>query len=262
MKDIRFNSLIQVVDFFCDTKLKVLGSGAEGTCYKVGNKTYKLYNDIYSDLFNNEVDKMNLLKFRDIIINNVYFIRALIYYENDLIGIITDYASGINCGKTLLYRRNLDKLILALNTLSDNIYELSKLGIYIEDHFLPNILYDNVNFKLIDTGSYYYSKEIPESDDNKDKDDIEVIYKKNMTKIMKMLFSSITNVDPLRDNFIFAFLWYIDSPYKKYLVDTDLLLNPGDTITGIRNTIQEEIGREITAFSQCKNDLLRIRKKR
>lgn len=78
---------------------------------------------------------------------------------------------------------------------------------------------------------------------------------------MKLLFKAITSYNSLIDNFIFAYLTEIDNEYKDYLVDTDLMIDPDTTIIGIRNAIQEGIGREITSFSNCRKDLLRIRKK-
>lgn len=262
MEDIRFNSLVNFVNVFGN--VKVLGSGKEGTCYKKGSKTYKLYKPMYYNLYNNEVAIKRLLKFRNLLIDNIYFIRSLIYVGDDMIGSVSNYASGMNCGKVQLHRRNLDKLILSLSILKKNIYELSELGIYIEDEFLPNMLYDGNTFKLIDTGGYYYSSEILDCEvfDCEDKDDVLVIYRKNMKKIMKLLFQNITNIDTKNDDFIFAFLWYVDSPYKTYLIDTDLMINPDETIIGIRDTIEECVGHRIENFSSCRNELLKIRKRR
>lgn len=260
MEDIRIDSLVKFVNLFENTK--VLGSGKEGTCYKKGNRTYKLYKSLYCNLYNNDIAIKRLLKFRDLLVDNVYFIRSLIYVDGDMVGSVSDYASGMNCGKVQLHRRNLDKLILALSTLKKNVYELSELGIYIEDEFLPNMLYDGKVFKFIDTGGYYYSSEILDYEVEEDKDDVLVIYRKNMKKVMNLLYGNITNINTINDDFIFAFLWYADSPYKTYLVDTDLMINPDEAIIGIRNTIQEYVGHEIDTFSSCRNELLRIRKRR
>lgn len=254
MEDIRFNNLINLVDFFLCDRVKVLGSGSEGTCYKIGNYTYKLYNELYSDLLNNDIAIERLLKFRDIIIDNIYFIKAAMYYDNQLIGSVCEYASGKCCKGALLYRSKIDKLVRALNILKENIYELSKLGICIDDNFLGNVLYDGNNFKLIDTGSYFYY--------NKDDYDTDIIYLKNMKKIMKILFLGITDKIYMEDDFIFGFLWKIDSPYKYYLIDDDLIMNPGNTIIGIKNTIEEYIGYEIDTFSRCRKDLLKIKKRK
>lgn len=259
MDDIRFNSLDNFTRYLINNNIRVLGSGKEGTCYKIGDKSYKLYNELYCNLYNNDVYVKRLLQYKNVIIDNIYFIRALIYYNDNVVGSVTEYASGINCGDKKLHRCKIDKLVNALSILKNNIYELSKLGIYVEDDFLPNVIYDGNNFKLIDTGDYFNYSEL---DSTLNKDNVMDIYRKNMTKIIKMLFTNITNKYYIVDHFIFGFLWHIDSPYKSYLVDTDMLCNPDETILGIKNTICEYIGYEIDTFSKCKSDLLKIRKRK
>lgn len=234
-----------------------LGKGKEGICYRIGNKTYKLYNEFYCNIFSCDSYASELIKFKNLYINNIYFIRELIYDNDLIIGSVCDYANGVSCAKTQLHRRKIDSLVKALDSLKNSILELSKLGIYIDDSFLANILYDGKYFKLIDTGSYYYSNQILNIND-----DVNMIYKSNMKLIMKNLFVNITNKYCELDNFIFVFLWYIDSPYKYYLVDNDLMMEPDKTIIGIKEILQEYIGYEISNFSQCRNDLLKIRKKK
>lgn len=247
--DIRCSNLPEFIEYFNGSKK--LKSGSEGTCYKIGNKTYKLYNSFYKSLLNNDREIERLLRFRDVIVNNIYFIRGLIYYNNEMIGSITDYAKGIDCGYINLHRKNIDKIIKALSVLKKDIYELSRLGIYVDDVYLCNILYDNINFKLIDTASYISTLD----------KDISVIYRKNMKQVIRVLFRGITDKIYSDDNFIYAFLEYIDSPYKDYLEDIDLIMNPDMTIKEIKNIIEEYTEKEIVSFSNCRSDLLRIRKK-
>ena len=64
------------------------------------------------------------------------------------------------------------------------------------------------------------------------------------------------------DDFIFGYLQKVNSPYKDYLKDIDLMINMDDTIIGIRNEIQECVGREIKTFSSCRKDLQRVMKMR
>lgn len=260
MENIRFNKLSQVVDFFKEAEK--IGSGTEGTCYKIGDKSYKLYHPLFCNLYGNSVYRNRLLKLRESVVENFYFIKNLIYLRGNLIGSISDYAPGKSCDDIFLHKRNLDRLIIALDTLKKNIYELSEQRIYIDDEFLSNILYDSNVFRIIDTGGYFLSSDIPIDSSDKDRDDVLTIYKRNMKKIMYLLFKKITDLDEEHDDFIFAYLWRINSPYKKYLIDDDLMLNPSETIIGIRNTIQEDIGREITSFSNCRRDLTRILKKK
>ena len=252
MDNIIFSSKEDMEDLF--DNLRVLGSGSEGICYKNKKLVYKKYNEMYIDLYDNDIAIDRLLRFRNIIIENIYFIRSLIYLDNLMIGSISEYASGINCSKKMLFRCNIDKIIKALFVLKKNIYELSKLGICVEDNYLGNILYDGNNFKLIDTGSYYYYIDIP----GVNSFDEMFVYEKNMRKIVRMIFKNITNVD-MGDDFILSFLWKIDSPYKSYLVDRDLLCNPDETIIGIRNIISEYSGYEIDNFSSCKKLLKKNR---
>lgn len=256
MEDIIFRDLIQIVDCFYGSKF--LGSGREGKCYKIGDKTYKFYNFSYCDLLDNVDSKSKLLKFRDLFIDNIYFIRALIFYDDLLVGSVTDYASGKSCDSVNLHRCNIKKLIEALANLKKSLYELSEVGIYVEDVFFSNILYDGNRFKLIDTSGYLYSTEIGEYE-HSDKDDILVIYEENMKSVIGELFRGITDKKYKNDNFIYSFLQEINSPYKDYLVDRDLLMYPDETIIGIRNIVCEYIGREIYSFSSCRGDLMKIR---
>ena len=252
MNNIVFKDLIQFVDFV-RTFDKKLGVGMEGTCYKKDDKTYKLYNHSYRDNYDNSKSQENLLKFRDIHVDNFYFIRSLIFIRSSIVGSVSKYADGKTCSKIYLHRRNLDDLINALNLLKKNIMDLSRKHIYINEFWLENILYDGIKFSFIDTGAYYFQEDSG--------DDVTTIYRKNITTIMKYLFKSITNFTSSLDNFIFAYLNEINSEYKDYLEDADLMINPDETIIGIRNVIQEGIGREITTFSDCRRELLRIRKK-
>ena len=258
MDDIKFKNIIQVVDFFRGSRK--LGSGREGSCYKKDNRCYKLYNHFTRDSIITVSDRMDLLKFRDIIIDNIYFIKCLLSLNDDVIGAGTYYASGISCDGVKLYRRNLDKLIMALGILKRNVYELSSYGIYIDDDYLENIVYDGNVFSLIDTRDYYFSG--GEKDKSNGTDDASDIYRKNMSLIMKHLFKSITNVNSSCDDFILEYLIEIDSEYKDYLRDSDLMINPDETIIGIRNVIENSIGRRIDAFSNCRKELLRVRKKK
>ncbi|MBQ2873416.1 MAG: hypothetical protein IJE89_05405 [Bacilli bacterium] len=258
MDNMIFKDLVHFVDFTRSFDKK-LGVGMEGTCYKKGKNSYKLYNRTYRDIYDSRQEQVRLLKFRDIQIDNFYFIRSLIFIRENIVGSVSSYADGVNCSDAKLYKRNLDNLINALNILKGNVIELSKNYIYIDDLWLENILYDNREFIFIDTSDYYLREDSKKPNDKSD--DVSDIYRKNMTIIMKLLFKAITSYNSLIDNFIFAYLTEIDNEYKDYLVDTDLMIDPDTTIIGIRNAIQEGIGREITSFSNCRKDLLRIRKK-
>ena len=199
MEDIIFNNEKDIDGFF--GHLKSLGSGAEGVVYKKRNYTYKRYNDLYRDLYSNEISIYRLSRYRDIIIDNIYFIRGLMYCNDMVVGSISKFSGGINCSKLHLYMCKLDKLIMALFILKKNIYELSKLGICIEDNFLGNILYLDVTFRFIDTGSYYNYTDIPGVIDY----DIDFVYRKNMRKVIHKLFLNITNYRDIEDNFIYKF---------------------------------------------------------
>lgn len=256
MEDIRFYSMEELDNFLENGRY--LGRGREGICYKILNKTYKLY---YHDYWTSDpIEIENLLWFKDLMVENVYFIRGLIYVDDRMVASITDYAVGRSCGIVNLHRCNLDRLIVALATLKKTIYELSELGIYVYDSFVSNILYDRNSFKLIDTSSYLYSTEIC-GYGYSNKDDILVIYEANMKAVIRVLFRKITDVREQQDNFIYSFLQEINSPYKDYLQDRDLLIHPDKTIIGIRDTICEYVGGEIDSFSNCRRDLLRVRKK-
>ena len=253
MDDIRFDEISQIVEFFRGSKK--LGYGMEGTCYRIENISYKLYNSLYRDIYG-ELDKQKeLIKFKELVIDNVYFIRALIFYRDKLMGSVSQYACGNSCGSIYLHRRNLDRIINALKILKKSVYQLSELGICIMDHDLSNVLYDDRVFSLIDVCDYCYA------DDSKDiVGDVKAIYRENMKKISGLLFRSITGYCNMYDKFIFGYLQEVNSLYKDYLVDVDLMMDVDGTIMGIRNEIEEFIGRDVITFSSCRKDLQRIMK--
>ena len=72
MEDIIFNSERDINGFFCH--LKSIDSGSEGTVYKKRNYAYKRYNDLYRNLYSNDIYIYRLSRYRDIIIDNIYFV--------------------------------------------------------------------------------------------------------------------------------------------------------------------------------------------
>ena len=100
MDNIIFKEKLEMEEFV--NNLKYLGRGSEGLCYRYNKYVYKIYNDNYINLYNNDIAINRLLQFRDIIIDNIYFIRRLIYLDNLMIGSISEYADGISCSKKML----------------------------------------------------------------------------------------------------------------------------------------------------------------
>lgn len=247
MNNIIFDNNDELDDYF--SNLKKLGSGYEGICYRNGNITCKIYKNFYQKIINGNFNNIEyLLNFKDVYVDNIYFIRGLILCKGKVVGSYTEYASGVSCIKKNLHRCNIDNLVNGLVVLKKNIYDLSKLGICIDDNFLGNTLYDGKVFKLIDTYSYYYfDKEL----------DIDFIYQENMRNVFVELFQNITNKYYENDKFIYSFLRNVDSPYKDYLDDIDLIINPDKTILGIKDTISEYIGIEVDSFAKCRKKLLK-----
>ena len=254
MEDIKFNNERDIDGFF--RHLKVLGSGAEGVVHKKGIYAYKRYNDLYRDLYSNDISIYRLSRYRDVIIDNIYFIRALIYYNDMVVGSVSNFSGGISCSKLRLYMCRLDKLVRALSILKKNVYELSELGICMEDIFLGNILYLDGTFRFIDTGSYYDYIDIPGVDRN----DVDLVYRKNMRKVINKLFLCITDYRGEEDNFIYRFLLDTDSIYKDYMCDIDLMIDPDNTILGIKRELEEYIGYEIESFSSSRKELIKLKK--
>ena len=87
--------------------------------------------------------------------------------------------------------------------------------------------------------------------------DIDFVYRKNMRKVIHKLFLNITNYRGIEDNFIYRFLLNNDSIYKDYMKDIDLMINPDDTILGIKVELEEYIGYEINSFSECRKILVK-----
>ena len=254
MQDIIFNNERDIDGFF--GHLKSLGNGSEGIVYRKGTYSYKKYNDLYRNLYSNEISIFKLSRYRDIIIDNIYFIRALIFYNDMTIGCIGDYSGGMCCNKIYLHMYKLDGIINALSTLKKNIYELSKLGICVDDVFLGNILYLKETFRFIDTGSYYNYTDVPGIDSF----DVNLVYRMNMKKIMCDLFLFITDYKEIENNIVYRFLLDVDSIYKDYMFDIDLMCDPDNTILGIKRELEEYIGYELDSFSSCKKGLTKLKK--
>jgi len=125
-----------------------------------------------------------------------------------------------------------------------------------EDIFLGNILYLDGTFRFIDTGSYYDYIDIPGVDRN----DVDLVYRKNMRKVINKLFLCITDYRGEEDNFIYRFLLDTDSIYKDYMCDIDLMIDPDNTILGIKREVEEYIGYGMDSFSTCRKELVKLKK--
>lgn len=267
MEDMVFASQAAFATFLEENKAQKLGYGIEGTCYRVGDMTYKVYNNAYREMLERKNLVHALKKYRDVFIDNVYFIRRLVYVGDMLACSVTNYADGVACNKISLYEKNLDTLIQAFEELSAALFELSAFGISTQDPFLGNILYNDQVFQLIDTAGYSpYRNRLEKSNDNNrleednNSDYLFALYKKNALPFMKLLLAKVTNHK--KDDFIFRYLKDIHSPYQDFLNDEDLLMEPDLTIASIRDAIQEGIGRKIDTFSSCKTDLVRTMRRK
>lgn len=139
-------------------KEDILGSGAQGTCFRVENKVYKIFNEFYDKYGYDQIiyDRNILLQFSDIINNTYIWPLDVIMVGNIVVGYMYDYVNGRDlCGINPL-SINLDKFDKNLRKVPSDIKIISDYGVETYD-VMYNILYGNKGFYVIDSLEYMLS---------------------------------------------------------------------------------------------------------
>jgi len=248
MNDLYFNSLEEINNFLLFKKY--LSSGVEGSCYKYNDYTLKFFHNYLEQ--NSIYDEKYYLQFKDINVDNFYFVKNMIYLGNEdnkkIIGTISNHATGNTLSYNSLYAVSINKLIESLKILRKNVLELSQNAISLGDSiFIKNIIYDDV-FKFIDLANFYYTYEEPY-----------YLFKNNFYIIMRELFPSIIN-SYSKDDIIVEYINKIDNQYN-IMYDYELLLNPVKLITNLKNSLEDYCNIEINSFKDCESILKQKLKK-
>ena len=146
MKNINFKNIEDLNKYIDIHKIKILGSGIEGTCYLLDIGL------VMKVLFK-EVNLSNELQFKDINNSSFIFTKNIGLIDGKVKSLYMDYAEGCNLKKHIPVEQKITTIGEQLQVLVDDIKEISKLGILVRDFHSENVIYNN-NFKIIDTNNY------------------------------------------------------------------------------------------------------------
>lgn len=215
----------------------ILGSGSQGTCYKVGNKVYKIFNQF---VFNDDYDdwiKYNgeeILKFSSICNNTYVFPKDIITVSSLVVGYVTEFVNGSNLDKLNPLTVDLDKFACGLEKVYFDIESISSFSVRSYD-VLYNIMYGADGFKVVDTLEYSVS--------TIDNVDLFNINKSNFN-VGILLFL----VDGYFDDFINNSI-YLKDMYNDYSVDIKLFLKE------FRKALSMNEGLDIYTLSEARKSL-------
>lgn len=240
MENLNFKNLYDLEEFLQYKEL--LGQGAEGVCFKIGDYTLKIYKHLLETRKtqtkeDNERLYNYFLKFKDVEIDNFTFVKNIATMENgNIIGTISKYVKGTSLDLLKLHNLPIEDILKAIEQLIPNIKRLSaEYNIKVEDVFMTNIIYEQNKIYFIDTSSYSFDEEEPY-----------YIYKYNMIHIMKELMRCVTN--SYHDYTLIEFLNKFNSECN-YIEEEELLLNPIKLLKQIKKAIEEFCDTEIMSFS-------------
>ena len=157
----KFRSMNDLYLWLYEYKNFCLGSGAQGTCYKVGNKVFKIFNEyVDRDYLDDEMvySKSEILRFSYVNNNTYIFPTDVIMVDDIVVGYVMSYVSGKTIDKINPLFVDLDRFALDLEKVYSDVKILSALGIRSFD-VVYNIMYGFDWFKIIDTMDYNYSSE-------------------------------------------------------------------------------------------------------
>ena len=154
----RFMNMYQLEIWLEYHEEDTLGSGAQGTCFKIGNKVYKIFNEFcdeyrYDDIVYNKDD---LLRFSEIKNNTFVWPSDVIVVGDKVVGYITDYIDAKSLYEINPLRVSLEKYIKSLDLVLDDIKIISDNGVMTFD-VSYNTLYGRNGFNVIDTMEYTLS---------------------------------------------------------------------------------------------------------
>lgn len=129
-----------------------LGSGAEGTAYKMNNGYVIKILDGFDD---REYTEEQYLKFSDLEVDSYYFAKQVIYVDNKIAAYIMKQCKGENLLESNPFSIKLDKLMLDYDKMDTDtkILSLNKIQGY---DMIYNFIYGRNGFGAIDTAEYKY----------------------------------------------------------------------------------------------------------
>lgn len=235
MDNMYFLNRMTALEYF-----KKHGTKVYGNMYKLPDgRLIKKYDENKSH--SSFLSKDRLLDFKDVNIEGVSFIKALVYTGLfDVYATITRDVPGMSLKEMPLGYYQIDYLIAAIKKFENTIRELSSEGISATmDVYIGNIIYDGKTLTLIDTAEYYYKSK-----------STMVIYEDNMLALMNDIFFNIFSITGYTE--IYYLKEYFKMRGSKYIKfdEKEFLLNPSETLTEIRNLFEEDFGLKINTFNE------------
>lgn len=230
-----------------------LGEGAQGTCY--------LYNEIWTlKIFKGRYTKYlqskgidSILRYQDVEIDNYSFVKCLVFLGDTIAGALSPYTKGKDLTKIPLSSLNINDVASMAKELALSTELLTMLNIRAYDVRRKNIIYGDQGLTVIDTLGF---------DDFSGQN-----YNKNLRVNLEMVMSCVINsalglIDPsipmeVDYEIVAYFLRQIDSKYKDYATDVNLLMKPDELLLGIKSELEEFIETSISTFSDAKKPLQR-----
>lgn len=229
-------------DFYFRNK-KFLGVGIEGNCLKIDNeRVAKLYHKNVLKKYEGKTSREKLLEFKDIQIDNFYFIKELIWVRFQMIGSIMPFVEGINLEDKVLGEISIDELCADLENLINSINCLSSEKIMVDDILRKNTIYNN-GFHFIDTGCFFYSNQ-----------SFSNVFYYNVKEIIGMIlyelfYELFIHFDVIRN--------LLEEKYCNWCTDLDILCNPREFLFEIKKALEEKVEQEIYTFNDSSLILIR-----
>lgn len=232
-------------NYFNDNAEIICNRGVCGV-YKLDNNVIKKINKKKSEGIYDCFSINNLLQFKNIDVEGFSFAKALVYSGLfDVYATITKYVEGCDISDKPLSYYQIDNVINAVKNIEIAIRKLSDYGVYANDVNYGNIIFDGKNITIIDTTEYYFGE-----------DDASYIYQKNIQKVMDMIFRNIFYKSiAYRNGFasvntIYKYFWLRGSEFEHFL-EIEYLINPVETLIGIRKFMEEDFGVKLDNFVDC-----------
>lgn len=211
--------------------------------YRIDDTIIKRFNPDKSRMIYDEFDEKKLLQFKDVDVEQFYFIKSLLFTGAfNIHSTIYKYASGIDIDQKSLASYNIDDIINAIGVLQNSIKKLSELGIYANDVNYGNVIFDGMTLSIIDTCEYYYSENDPSQ-----------VYEDNLMYIMNTIFSNLfytfyqNRFSTVR--MIHKYFSIRGSEFENFR-QMDYLMDPVNTLIGMRKFMEEDLGVSLYSFGE------------
>lgn len=159
MSNLEFKSFVNMI------RLKIVGTGSEGVCFKssVDGKAYKLFHIISDENVGQEYDVNEIITTDDIKLESFAFPEELYVVDGIFKGYKSEYCNNnifndeFLSEPTNIVNINFKKLLKAYYKMKKDVIKLSSKNIRIYD-LSYNLLFDGENLTGVDTCGYYKSE--------------------------------------------------------------------------------------------------------